>query len=118
MFHYYDRSGAPITLERWAQHHHDIDYKRVAATDLVTSDNHVVWVSTVWVGFDLAPWIDTKRPYIFETAVFEHGMADTYMERHATETDALDAHDRIVRTLTAQGLDALTDEPVADRAEE
>ena len=92
---HYDRAGRPITLDEWLALVADIEGKRVAAADVVTPTGRCLWVSTVWLGIDYS--FGYGPPLIFETMVFEHGMADTsYGERYATEVQALAGHARAV----------------------
>lgn len=92
---YYDRTGHPITLDQWLAAASDLDGKRVAQDDVVTPGGRCLWVSTVWLGLDHS-FLTGGPPIIFETMVFEHGMADSYMDRYATEAQALEGHAAIV----------------------
>lgn len=83
---YYTREGAPITVQQWSALHSDLDYVRIARTQLGD-----VEVSTVWLGLD-HNW-GGGPPVIFETMIFPE--AD-YQERYTTEAAALAGHDQAV----------------------
>lgn len=93
MTEFYARNGEEITLEQWGKLHNDMDYKRVGIHMFPSGR----WVSTVWLGMDHSFSLTTTTPIIFETMVFNGGdMMDEYMERYATEEQALEGHERIV----------------------
>lgn len=85
---YYDRSGAPIRLMRWATLMEDKRYREVAFTQ-----SEDAAVSTVWLGLDHRIFGEGP-PLIFETMVFggEHNGA---CERYATLHEARLGHARI-----------------------
>lgn len=84
---FYNHDGEPITLAEWAMLVEIPGYSRIAST--VLGD---VWVSTVWLGIDHAPW-DDRVLHIFETMIFPEC---DYMERTGTKEAALAAHDQAV----------------------
>lgn len=93
---YYDKDGTPISdVMTWGLKLQDPEYKRVAKDTL--DDGRMV--STVWLGLDHG-WGDGP-PLIFETMVFssKDSFDDQYMERYATEAEALAGHQRIVQCL-------------------
>ena len=97
---YYDREGKPMDgVLRWAKLLEDPAYKRVAETTVGK-----YWVSTVWLGLDHNFGFGGP-PLIFETMVFHSGDGsmlgdDEYMERYATEEQALAGHAHIVEMVT------------------
>jgi hypothetical protein len=64
MSRFYDKSGEPISMMRWARLLEDRDYATVAYDEV----NLTVKVSTVWLGLD-HNWFG-GIPIIFETMVF------------------------------------------------
>jgi hypothetical protein len=102
MSHFYDRSGRPIALERWAQLMEDPEYRIVDQT-LVNGR----WqVSTVWLGLDHAWW--GPPPVIFETTVSDHTGKNSLARHHewecrrySTEADARRGHDEMVSLVEA-----------------
>mgnify|MGYP001573288386 CR=1 FL=1 len=95
VFHnWYDRQGKPLTCPKEIEQLlEDRAYKRVAETTLPDGK----WVSTVWLGIDHS--FGMGRPLIFETMVFpSRGDGhDLGCERYATETEAAEGHERMVR---------------------
>ena len=83
MYMYFSRDGSPISVIEWADAP-KID-RRVAETTL--SDGK--WISTVWLGLNHR--LDDGPPLIFETMVFPSDM-----ERYATESEAIEGHNRMV----------------------
>jgi len=86
---YYDKSGEPIDLMKWAKYFEDLDYK-VIARDMVGGNE----VSTVWLGIN-HNFSDDGAPVIFETMVFPNEDWDgdeLYMNRYSTEAEALEGH--------------------------
>jgi hypothetical protein len=92
---FWDRQGEPLdTLEYGAlcKFH---SYKRVDESRIGD-----LWISTVWIGMDMAFW--TEDPVIFETMVFSevdpdsmHPELAAYVEaymRYRTEEEALRGH--------------------------
>lgn len=61
---FYDRAGAPISSRRWGNLHRDSGYMRIAEDTIGE-----YWVSTVWVGMNMA-YMMADPPLIFETMVF------------------------------------------------
>ncbi len=89
---YFDRNGAPMTLEAWRKTFDDAAYKRVASDDDVAPG---VDVSPVWLGLDHRFGLGEAAPLIFETMIFG-GKHDGYCERYSTEAEALEGHARAV----------------------
>lgn len=99
----YDRQGNPISYEEYARLRYDEDdgeCYRVALTYVGPYE-----VSTVWLGFDHR--FGRGPLAIFETMVFaadeiadERGRRwDHYMERYATEAEAVVGHQKLVELL-------------------
>ena len=101
---YYDRQGRLIggveaTLE-WGKRFEKATERRVAE-DSVDNSKGEFWVSTVWLGLD-HNWGFEGPPLIFETMVFSKDEADgLYMERYATEEQAVEGHKEIVEWVRA-----------------
>lgn len=87
--YYYDRNGEPLELMAWAHLMKNLDYKRVAYTEVGDAR-----VSTVWMGVDHGIFGEGP-PLIFETMVFG-GKLDQEQWRYSTEVLALAGHDQIV----------------------
>jgi hypothetical protein len=97
---YFDRTGRPITLERWVDLWRDDDYRRVAE-DMVIVGGEPLWVSTVWLGLDHSfDYRPGHVPVVYETMTFGHGGDADMQARWPTEAAALAGHDRIVAQLT------------------
>lgn len=90
---YYRRDGSPIGLFEWARLLENVEYVRIAKTELKN-----VLVSTVWLGLDHSFSFDhTPKPVIFETMVFPHGsLTPLYCERYSTEAEAIVGHEMTV----------------------
>jgi hypothetical protein len=86
--HFYDKTGAEVTLAEHMKLFEDPEYKQVG----LWRDGDVT-VSTVWLGFDAG--ILTRVPQPFETMVFTGGDAGPVW-RYPTEAAALAGHDQIV----------------------
>jgi len=90
---YYDRDGNPIESGvEWGKYHVDPEYKRVASS--YVAGKHI---STVWVGMNMA--FRNGPPIIFETMVFSEDADDGFMQRYATEEEALLGHLEVLRRL-------------------
>ena len=92
---YYDKEGRPISLMEWASLYRDMEYRRIGSTHI----GHF-WVSTVWLGLDHNYW--GGPPIIFETMVFDDRndkAIDLYMNRYATEAEALAGHTDTVNAI-------------------
>ena len=92
---YYNRSGEPITLEEWGRMILQKKHKNVQQTNVGP-----YLVSTVWLGND-HNWDNEGPPIIFETMIFDRttddeSFNDIYMDRYATEEDALLGHGRAI----------------------
>jgi len=104
--HIYDRAGRPVTLERWAELHEDLEYMQVAYDEV-----GLYRVSTVWLGLDHGFGWGGPRPVIFETMVFGPAWHDLDCRRYCTEVDAAAGHQEIVtlvRATTQTAEDVLT----------
>lgn len=101
---YYNRDGMLIDLEEYCWLQQDPEYCCVRRDDVLTPDGRMMYVSTVWLGLNHAPW---GPPQIFETMVFVQGMDDEYTRRYSQEHHALLGHASIVGQLQ-RGL-AITD---------
>lgn len=88
----YNRQGERISRDEWLRLRSDND-NRIVARDYVGE----ILISTVWLGLD-HNWGDGP-PHIFETMAFpsEDNLNEMYMERYATEDDALEGHSIMVR---------------------
>lgn len=97
---YYDRDGNPMDTDAWARRCIDMDYKRVAETQVGP-----YWISTVWLGIDHS--FGSGPPVIFETMVFatsedmESLGPDLDMERYCTEEQARVGHEAMVLLVRA-----------------
>ena len=90
----YDRSGAPITFERYAELSKDFDsYKRVLLHEIGESK-----ISTVWLGINYN-FSGEGLPIIFETMIFG-GSHDNDQWRWETEDEAKRQHVRIAAALS------------------
>lgn len=113
----YDRDGKPISLDQWTQLHGNIEYLRVAQTELGPYT-----VSTVWLGIDHG-WGRSHAPIIFETMVFamHEPAADQrpewldYCDRYSTEEEARRGHEEAVTLVraTMPGAEVAEDQPAA-----
>lgn len=97
---FYDRDGVQITMNQWTQlrDHDNSEYWRVARTTIIAphETNHIVHVSTVWVGLDhrLDEHSD-PLPLVFETLIDRPGAADV-VERYGSREAAEAGHHRNV----------------------
>jgi hypothetical protein len=91
---YFDRSGRPLTLRRWATLRRDRSYRQVAVTEIAAGGV----VHTVWFGFDQGDGVGS--PLIFGTILRRpDGSFDERSERFAsTEEDALACHSDLAAT--------------------
>jgi hypothetical protein len=97
---YYDRRGAPMTLQQWAQKLEDEDYRHIAR-DVIGSEEPLdpaplITVATFWLGLN-HDW-RSDEPLIYETIVVG-GEHDTTGMRYATENQAREGHRRVVDEL-------------------
>jgi hypothetical protein len=91
MSRYYDITGKPISLEKWAVEFEDPKKRRVGFTLLPNGYE----VSTVFLGLD-HNFLGGK-PLIFETMVFEKNeRLDLDMERYSTLDEAKAGHKKMV----------------------
>jgi hypothetical protein len=92
---HFDREGQLMGFGDWAEAIGDTDYKVVKRDEVGK-----YLVSTVWLGLDCRfgdPSLLEGKPIIFETMVFDqsgdHPWMDRYMNRYATEEEALKGHE-------------------------
>jgi hypothetical protein len=91
---YFDRSGNPISLRKWADLWEDVAYRQVADTYVGRTR-----VSTIWLGLDHGFYGDARL--IFETMVFgRYGELGQW--RWSTEKEATAWHDMVVQSLRAK----------------
>ena len=102
---YYDRNGAPMSLEDWVSTfagppEEMLEKKRIRYTEIPETG---VCVSTVWLGLDHQ--FGDGPPLIFETMVF--GLPDEMeiMERYSTEEQAIEGHWQVVQSLVGNAVD-------------
>lgn len=107
---WYDRQGQPMDTATVNRLLGDMEYKRIAKTNIKSaSDPAIDWdVSTVWLGLDHS--FGDGPPIIFETMVFGDGDGDQYMQRYATEEQARAGHAETVSLIAA----TVPDEQIAD----
>jgi hypothetical protein len=93
---YFDMNGNAMTFEEWAKEYGgraDAGSRHVGNTYLHARD-HVLRVSTVWLGLDHSFW-PRGKPLIFETMVFADGDyagVDGLMSRYSTKAEAIKGH--------------------------
>ena len=97
---YYDRRGAPMTLQQWAQKFEDADYRHIAR-DVIGPEEPLdpaplITVSTFWLGLN-HDW-GSDEPLIYETIIVGAEHDGTSM-RYATESQAREGHRRVVDEL-------------------
>jgi hypothetical protein len=101
---WYNRQGQPISMEEAGPLLADIEYKRVAETQVGP-----YWVSTVWLGLDHNYW-PGGPPLIFETMVFAIQRDDPELDtlgpdidcvRYATLEEAERGHEEMVTLVRA-----------------
>lgn len=94
----YDKKGRLLSLLEWAELMEDMEYKRVALTELPDGKT----VSTVWLGLDHS-FSEAGPPIIFETMVFPKGdLGELDMERYATLEEAEAGHRLMVEKWKAK----------------
>ena len=102
MIRHYDREGRPMSTLEWASKFEDLEYKRIAWTQISPE----VHVSTVWMGLD-HNFSGEGPPVIFESMAFlEHGKpfpTEIDSERYSTEAEARVGHERMVLRHKAEG---------------
>ena len=110
---WYDRQGQPLDVEQANTLLGDMDYKRVALTEITSSSDPSIKhrVSTVWLGCDHS--FGEGAPIIFETMVFGIEGADEYMQRYATEEQARAGHAETVTVVAA----TVPDEQITELSE-
>ena len=101
MTDFYDKDGAPLTLNKWARlfEKQNPEYKRVDKTTLPDGK----WVSTVWLGLDRH--LDAATPpIIFKTSVFkeEERLVSLDIDRYSTLEEAQAGHDAMVTKWTKE----------------
>ena len=86
-----------MTLEEWSIRFEDMDYQRIAFTDL-PGNRHV---STVWLGLDHS--FGERLPLIFESMAFQETgtpvREELDYERYSTEAQARVGHEAMVQHL-------------------
>jgi hypothetical protein len=86
-----------MTLEEWSIRFEDMDYQRIAFTDL-PGNRHV---STVWLGLDHS--FGERLPLIFESMAFQETGTPVREEldckRYSTEAEARTGHEAMVQHL-------------------
>ncbi len=88
---FFNRTGKPISFEKWTRCMRSDEYRRVNFTRVGPYD-----VSTVWLGLSPQPTL------IFETMVFAKGSPlDFGMERYTDIREALHGHDAKVAEVRA-----------------
>jgi len=98
---YFDKEGAPISMQRWGELRWHMDDDGRVSEYARVGDDHVgaVWVSTVWLGIDHG--FGHGPPQIFETMIFGSEAEFNPVCRYATEADAVAGHWRTVADLKA-----------------
>jgi hypothetical protein len=100
---YYDRDGKKISRYEFNRLLGDMEYKRVAETQIGP-----YWVSTVWLGLDHQ--FGQGPPLLFETMVFAVDRDDPGLEtlgpdldcqRYSTEAEALAGHEDMCTLIRA-----------------
>jgi hypothetical protein len=96
--HYFDKNGVPLSLGQFVALFEDVDYRRVAYTDLGHAQ-----ISTVWLGIDHDfSFFGGKKgpPIIFETMVFgllaDLDLTDRDTWRYSTLEQAQAGHEQVV----------------------
>jgi hypothetical protein len=90
---WYDRAGAPISMDEWVRLLGNPEYKRVAE-DTVGD----VWVSTIWLGLN-HNWYPSGVPLLFETMLWRGTEIVRDPTRYHSEEAALAGHRAIVNEL-------------------
>lgn len=91
--HHFDRSGEPITFQRWCLLFEDRRYQVVERTEIGN-----VLISTVWLGLDHG-FGRSDEPLIFETMIFGGAEAEE-LYRYASEDEARAHHAKLVEQMT------------------
>jgi len=92
---FYDRKGQPIATEEEVQDLlRSTEYRRIA----VDQGPDGSWVSTQWTGLDLGR-PGRIPPRIFETRILETDGSTTFLDRYASEDEAISGHRRHVNEL-------------------
>lgn len=100
---YFDRSGTPITLERWSELFEDNSYRFVQRTWVIPNELEVV---TMWNGFD--PYrVDFRQEparifYVSELHWKSGKLGDVHERLVASEAEAAAAHESLVASLRAR----------------
>jgi hypothetical protein len=92
MIEYYDKEGNAITAQEWAELFEDMEYRRIAYTELPNGTT----VSTVWLG--LVHGHGPNGPLVYETMVKHKGDDWDEQYRYATEDEAKVGHKARVYT--------------------
>lgn len=83
MIDFWDRKGRPLTMDQYAEHMEDPEYRRIAFDEAEHAS-----VSTIWLGLDP---MGRTPPLIFETMI-SGGPLDGMMFRWETEDEARQKH--------------------------
>jgi len=89
---YFNKNAEPICMCEWSRLFSDHQYQVIEKTDFKD-----LFISTVWLGMDHG-FGNHDRPIIFETMIFK-GDEGELQRRWATEEEAVEGHDKIVRAL-------------------
>ncbi len=90
MIRYFDRRGEPISQGEWVQAVAIQSNKLVAMTEISDGTR----ISTTWQGLDMSQ--GKGPPLIFQTIAYRGSKEESDLELHATETDAVAGHARMV----------------------
>jgi hypothetical protein len=94
---YFDRQGAPISLEQWSALMEGD--RHVGLTDLGTQGT----VSTVYLGLNYS--LGDGPPQIFETVMLGGPMDALVLARYSTEEQAIAGHQSVLDALLHHGLE-------------
>lgn len=94
---YHDKTGTPITQEKWAKLHQDFDYRSVARTRIKSA-----LVSTIWTG-GFSTQDPAARPLIFDTLVDSDLTEYTWTTQTATLAEAKAMHKAAVAWVKGTG---------------
>lgn len=112
----FDRQGHPITLDQWVAYTNDPEYW-IIVRDIITDPDGIEYlVSTIWLGTNRNMLNPDDRPSgLFETMAFDPDGRSYGEQRHNTEHEARQWHEKLTialreRGATRLGLTALADE--------
>ena len=96
---YYDMDGNPISLMEWSHIYSNAD--RTIGSDVVIHGEHIVRVSTVYLGLDHSFF--GGIPLIFETMMFSTDESiDQGQWRYATKEQAIRGHADVLAQVTKE----------------